>query len=287
VLGMLYYKGNTCCITQRVKGELNVSMANCHKKNFILFNEPSEHEKIITAQMKDLTDGKEINARTLYSTRTKTKIQAVNFMMANNLPLLDSTDGGVLRRIIVIKFNTLFKDLDKFKSEGRVKGLNDDGKYYYLANTYFKSAEFIERVKLPMMNLLIKQFRSFKKNNFDIGELPQAVKNEIDEYINKSSEFLSWFKQDFKKTNNKNDILKLREVYKETYTESYLYDNLNKKDKRQQTSKWFIEKIKNDVYLQKDYRKEITIEGKHYRNVLIGYKKVEIEDDDLSDLEFE
>lgn len=287
VLGDLYYEGNTNCITTLPKGDLNVAMANCHKKNMIIFNEPSDKLKIITSEVKKLTGCKNINCRTLYSTKTETKLNCTIFMLANDLPLLDKVDEAMERRLIVIKFNTLFKEKSKLIDLEVKEGLNDDGNYYYEANPYFKSNDFIEKVKLPMMNLLLKYFKTFKNDNYLIEKIPQSVKNENKKYMTESSDFISWFNSEFVKTDNNDEVLKLGDVYVENYKPSYLYENLTKQQKRTYTRSWFIDHIKKNIYLKRNFYDRKNINGKYYRNVLVGYKKIENEDDEYDDLEFE
>lgn len=280
-----YYKGNINTITTKCKSDLNVGLANCHKRNMVLFNEPADDVKIITSQVKDITGGKSINARGLYQSNTDTKITATMFLCSNELPLLDTVDDAMERRLIVIGFNTLFKEQDWLNEHDIKEGLDDNGMYYYLANKYFQSDEFIELVKLPMMNLLIQNFKIYKDNNFSLGVIPQEIKDNNKKYMVSSDNFIGWFNSEYEITNeidkNTNNIcnLKLKDLYQD-YKLSYLYENLTKQDKRTNNYKWFCEHISKNIYLRK-YYKEILYQNKTtYRNVLINYKKTEKNEND-------
>tara|TARA_R110000868_G_C10948842_1_gene767662 strand:- start:235 stop:2643 length:2409 start_codon:yes stop_codon:yes gene_type:complete len=277
-----YYKGNINTITTKCKSDLNVGLANCHKRNMVLFNEPAIDVKIITSQVKDITGGKSINARGLYQSNTNTKITATMLLCSNELPLLDTVDDAMERRLIVIGFNTLFKEQDYLDEHDIKEGLDADGRYYYLANKYFQSDEFIELVKLPMMNLLIQNFKIYKDNNYSLGVISQEIKDNNKKYMVSSDTFISWFNSEYEITNeidlNTNYIckLKLKDLYQD-YQESYLYENLTKQDKRTNNYKWFCEHISKNIYLRKYYKENIidNVKQTRYRNVLINYKKIE------------
>lgn len=279
-----YYKGNVNSITKKSNCGPNQELASCHKRNMILFNEPDTGEKVITSTVKDMSGGKAINARGVYCSNTNTKLTCSIFMLSNELPLLDKVDKAMERRLVVFNFNTLFsmqEDLTKYKIK---EGKNDDGHYYYLANPYFQNMEFIEKVKLPMMNLLIQSFQKFQNNKYVLTEAPQSIKENNKKYLSSSDNFISWFNYDYKFVNDSTKTITLKDLYAD-YKCSYLYENLTKQDKRKNNYNWFSELIKNNIYLRHYYKEHNNT--KTLRRHLFSYKKIERnkDDEDVDDVE--
>jgi hypothetical protein len=109
-------------------------------------------------------------------------------------------------------------------------------------------------------------------------------------YISESDPFTSWFNSVYEKSDNLNDILKIKDIFN-TYTESYLYENLNKNDKRKMNLTKFRENLNKHPLLKLFCHNRKQINGREYRNILISYKVKDLEDDDdddnLNNLEFE
>ncbi len=285
-----YYKGNICTITKKANNGVNQELANCHKRNMVLFNEPDCGDKVITSTVKDMSGGKNINARGIYCNNTNTKLTCSIFMLSNELPLLDKVDKAMERRLIVFKFKTLFskqEDLDKYKIK---EGKNEDGHHYYLADPYFSSLDFIEKVKLSMMNLLIQSFQKFQNNKYILTKSPKSIEDNNKQYLSSSDNFISWFNSEYKFTNDETNTIKLKDIYND-YKDSYLYENLTKQDKRVNNYNWFSELIKNNIYLRHYFKENNST--KTLRRHLFSYKKIKInvdgededENEDISDYE--
>ena len=61
---------------------------------------------------------------------------------------------------------------------------------------------------------------------------------------------LNWFEDNYEKTNNNKDTIKLKIIY-ENFKSSDYFNNLNKLQKRQNNYKNFIEKLKSNMFLKK------------------------------------
>jgi phage/plasmid-associated DNA primase len=225
-----------------------------------------------------MTGGKCINARGLYETNTNTVLTGTIFMCSNELPKLDVVDDAIYRRLIVFNFKTLFKEEADLKKYNLKEGINEDGNAYYIADSYFKSTEFIQTIKLPMMNLLIQHFKKFKIDGYNIKNIPQSILANNKKYMDTSDNFISWFNSIYEKTDNKEEIIKLKDVYK-NYQFSYLYENLTKQAKRNNNYNWFIESINNNIELRYYYK----LKTSKFRNILTNYKIKEIDNDEIND----
>lgn len=110
-------------------------------------------------------------------------------------------------------------------------------------------------------------------------------------YISESDPFTSWFNSEYEKSDNINDILKIKDIFN-NYADSYLYENLNKNDKRKMNLTKFIENLNKHPLLKLFCHNRKKINGRDYRNILNSFKIKETEDEDedddnLNNLEFE
>lgn len=280
VLGTYYYLGNTGCITNIIKEGVNVALANLENKRFVVFNEPSEKETIKISTVKQLSGVNRINTRGLYSSKTDIAICPSMFLMCNDIPKLDTVDEAIKERLVIISFNSLFREADYFVENDVEVGKND----IFLADDSVKDKNFISKMKMPFMNILLDYFKILKNNGFKLGTLPDSIKNENKKYLINSDEFTSWLNSCYIKTNDKNDILKLKDIYK-NYKQSDLYDNLNKNIKRETNFDYLKEKIKKNPNLRILYHERKQINGKDYRNILTNYKINTDNDEDYDDLD--
>lgn len=95
-----------------------------------------------------------------------------------------------------------------------------------------------------------------------------------------SDPFTSWFDSEWQRSDDKKDYISLKDVF-EIYKRSYLYENLNKADKRSQNYKWFISLINTHHTLKLFYKEVLKLPtNSKARNVLIGYKLKEEDNED-------
>lgn len=127
VLGPYYYQCNSTAITQKIKGDQNVSIANFDKKRIVITSEPEADDTIKTAMIKALTGSDEIAMRSLYSTETKVNLNQSLFMLCNEKPALDKSEQAMLERLTVIPFRSTFKS-DAFMKEHNIS----EGENYIL-----------------------------------------------------------------------------------------------------------------------------------------------------------
>lgn len=94
-------------------GNANPELIVLRGKRYMYTGEPDIAEKIKTAVVKPLTGGDPINVRGLYGDQESIKIMGRISLACNDLPLLDSTDPGALRRLAVIPHVAKFVDSDQ------------------------------------------------------------------------------------------------------------------------------------------------------------------------------
>lgn len=272
----LYYKGNNSVLTQEVKGDLCVGIASMHNKRVITYEEPSANRKIITNMMKELTGGDVMAYRGLYSSKTKVGMRATHIMMCNKKPLLDQIDEAVNRRLTIIPFESQFRTRDhiqQFIPEGTPN--------VFVAKDGVEDGDFLEKIKLPFLHILLRYYQVFKNNGYQITNVPAKCQALVKEYMTASDEFTTWFNDAYEFTNNDDDFVKMVEVYHK-YKDSELYQNLDKKTRRLKGSKKAITTdIKDNPTLKMYFRERMQTNRIVADNVMIRYKeRVADEDED-------
>ena len=96
--------------------------------------------------------------------------------------------------------------------------------------------------------------------------VPDEIIKRNREYLAKSDEFLNWFDDNYEKTQDKKDNIKLKIIYENFKTSEY-FNNLNKVQKRQNNYKNFVEKMQGNMFLKK-----YVTENKDKVNIIINYK---------------
>lgn len=271
VMGPYYYSCNPTALTQKIKSDQNVSIANFDKKRVVITSEPDADETIKTSMVKCLTGSDETAMRTLYSNKTKVNLNETLFMLCNEKPALDRSEQAMLDRLIVIPFRCTFKPTQFMQENGLVEGEN----YVYTANENIKSDAYLEQMKLPTFNYLLPYYRKFRKDGYLIQSIPDSIKQLNESYMEESDEFMNWFNSEYERTTSKDDILKLADVF-QNYCNSDFYVNLTKKEKRANNKNKFIEKVSTNISLRIFYKEKYQpfINGKQLclRNCLTNYQ---------------
>lgn len=271
VMGPYYYSCNPTALTQKIKSDQNVSIANFDKKRIVITSEPDADETIKTSMVKCLTGSDETAMRTLYSNKTKVNLNETLFMLCNEKPALDRSEQAMLDRLIVIPFRCTFKPAQFMQENGLVEGEN----YVYTANEHIKSDIYLDQMKLPTFNYLLSYYRKFRKDGYLIQHIPDSIKKLNESYMEESDEFMNWFNSEYVRTTSKDDIIKLKDIF-QNYCNSDFYVNLTKKEKRANNKNKFIERISTNISLRIFYkaRHQPYIDGKQLNlsNILTNYQ---------------
>jgi hypothetical protein len=124
------------------------------------------------------------------------------------------------------------------------------------------------------MKILFDQYKIYKKNNY-IFNVPQSIKERTQLYLELSCNIVQWFKDNYELTNNKNDTIKIKDLF-EDFTNSEYYTNLSKNEKRKYNKSYFIEYIQNNIFFRKYYIEKST----YLRNFIREWKKKDNEEND-------
>jgi len=130
-------------------------------KRYVAYPEVNNQFQLDSNAIKVLTGNENISGRNLYGNESKFKIQARQSIGVNDIPALSQIDGGIVRRLRLIKFETVFC-ITPIKP-------------------YEKLIVNFDKIELrnSMINLLLESYPEFVNNYF----IPECVKTYTDEYL--------------------------------------------------------------------------------------------------------
>jgi len=103
--------------------------------------------------------------------------------------------------------------------------------------------------------------------------VPQSIKNRTQLYLELSCNIVQWFKENYKLTNEKNDTIKIKDLF-DDFTHSDYHSNMNRHEKRKYNKSYFTDYIQSNIFFRKYY-----IEKSQYlRNYIREWKKKDYED---------
>ncbi len=161
MMGTYAQKLNTEAIFQ---GNKNTNLSETQKARlpgmrFITFGEIPENRRLDESLLKDLSGGEEINGRKLFNEDVNFRPQASYWLSGNHFPIIQGTDEGIWRRILVIPF-------DYQVPENKKKNFSD------LLNQF--------RPEFPgILNLALEAYKSYQKDGL---EIPEYVKDVLYKY---------------------------------------------------------------------------------------------------------
>lgn len=97
------------------------------------------------------------------------------------------------------------------------------------------------------------------------------------EYLQDSDRFLTYFTEEYERNNDRKSFIELSDTYN-CFKNSEFYNSLTRKDKMQWTKKYYIQNIKENILLRKDFcERHFYIDDEKQkqqpRNVLLSWKK--------------
>ena len=122
-------------------------------------------------------------------------------------------------------------------------------KHIYLVNNNYQTHEFQEKHKFAFGKILMESYKEYKQNDF-VFDIPNSIEERTWQYLALSSDIYQWFIDNYTKTNNKNDVLNLKIIYRE-FVESEFFRNLTKPEKRKYTENYFKEYFIQCPFLEK------------------------------------
>ena len=153
-------------------------LENIKNARFVYMSEPEKSDLIYVGKLKQMTGGDKMTTRALFKGTTQFKPQFKIVLMCNDLPQLGGNDGGIWRRIEVVKYLAKFTDNEK--------SVNPD-RYQYLADNQLTTK--LEQWKLIFIIKLLEKYLLYNKE----GTCPpEEVKEETKLYKTSNDLIANW-----------------------------------------------------------------------------------------------
>ena len=151
----------------------------------------------------------------------------------------------------------------------------------FIGNTFFKSEEFKIKYRQALIIMLFQKFKGFVDNSFNLHAPPLESREACSDYLSLSDDIFDWFSNTYEKTDDGVSFLYFSDVF-EMFTSSNYYQNLSKKENRENNIKRFNNKIEKCVFLTKNIKDTDTTYNKirHRKPYIIGYKLPEENEED-------
>jgi len=207
-------------------------------RRFVSFAEPEYGDTLKTGIIKAFSGGDTIIARELYKAPISFKLQASMFMCCNDLPNVNSIDGGTFRRLRVIEFKSRFCDTpiktNEFKIDPTIKHKIKNWRPYFMSILihYFQlyqeevkikgKIEEPEEVKIATSKYKADNDRFNEYITECLVEIPDGFENIKTIYNN----FMRWWAENYSNTRTP-DIKELRKSLKIKFGEEIEKYNSN------------------------------------------------------------
>ena len=231
---------------------------------FVYMSEPEKTDLIYVGKLKQMTGGDKLTSRGLYKGTTQFKPQFKMALMCNDLPQLGGNDGGIWRRIEVVKYISKFTDNPKHV---------DHKRYQYLADNQLTAK--LEKWNLLFILKLLKYYVSYDKE----GTCPpEEVKKETKQYQTSNDLFANWFEENIEETDELTPLDELNEDWDNYCDEIGISSKqrLEKKDFKSELCKQ-QEKTEYGIVLGPNAKKP-GVNGTN-RKPLFNFKVIEVEDE--------
>ena len=298
-LGTFAYVGNNAVLLQPIKDGGNPAIANMDKKRFINFREPDEKKSFNLNTIKELTGGKGITARKLYSNDDSVSLVATFFVECNKKPTMTGDLGAsIQRRLRDIPFEATYTTDPMLLSQA------EELNYIYPANAYYKSLAFQREFKYAMFGYLIHYCKKWEQETgknvceklYECGEVSDRTKK----YIQDNDMVYNVLKQHYVlDMENPQSFMKIREFWY-WFKDSEFYKTLSKYEQNKQyAERNVLEHIKSSTSTRAYYKSRWATKDElgqvhNYKNVLKFWRpktqeeifKEQEEDGDLEEMEF-
>lgn len=256
---------NNSILFEKRKTGCNPEFANLDKKRYVVFRELPAKCKFENSIVKEITGGGNICARGLYESQTTKELHLTCVVECNKKPIFaEEPQRADMERIVDILFKSNYTEKEEEVDE-------ENG--IYRGNPLYKDKDFQNEHKYALLKIIFEVYKEYSKNNYKLI-IPKSIKDRSMQYLEMSSDILGWVNDNYVKTDNKNDFVKLKDMWKE-FTIGNYYENLPRAEKRKYTEKYFVEQIKENIFLKKYYYEQKKINNVNHRNILFNHTKNE------------
>jgi P4 family phage/plasmid primase-like protien len=164
-------------------------------KRLFTFQEPEHDDKLRTGILKQFTGGDTIIARELFKAPVTFKLQGTMLMCCNDLPVVNSVDGGTFRRLRVVEFKSRFCENPTKENEHKID-----------PSVKFKIKEW----RPYFMSILIHWYNRYLYEGMDE---PDEVKKATTKYKVDNDKFNEFFDQCLEESQDSGAFELIKNIY--------------------------------------------------------------------------
>jgi len=261
-LGSYGLIANSAILFETNKTGSNPEKNNIDKKRFIIFREPPEKSKFENSVIKELTGGGSFSARGHHESNTEKKLYGTIIVECNKKPLFseEPTQADILRLIDIYFRSSFVEDEETL----------DEKNYIFKGNKLYKNNEFQTKHKYALLKIVFEKYKKYKENIYKFV-IPESIKQRTQLYLELSCNILTWFKDNYNKTEDKDNIIKLKNLFSD-FKKSDYYFNLSKIDKRKYNYSFFDNYFSTNIFFKNYY---FFGDNNNYPNHIIYHIKKE------------
>lgn len=261
--------GNNSILFETNKTGSNPEKANIHKKRLVIFREPPEKNKFSNSIVKELIGGGMFSARGHYEKETQKELNLTMIVECNKKPLFaKEPTNAEARRIIEVNFQSTFITN---------KDIIDPQKHVFFADIFYKETVFQEKHKFALIHILLNEYKKYKQNGF-VLTMPQSVAERTQTYLELSCNLVTWFKQNYEFTGNKQDICRSTELY-HNLSQSDYFCQLTKHEKQKYNKSYLKNYIETNIF----FRKYFVEKTSYARNFISEWKLIKHDKNECDD----
>jgi len=256
-LGNYAMIGSNSILCENKKTGSNPELANLHMKRMVVFREPPEKNKFQNSIIKELTGDSVLSCRGLYESNTKKTLCLTMIVECNKKPILAEkpTDADI-RRIVDVLFPSKFTEMEDKIDNIKVFPINEEIKKTYWQNKH----------RYAILNILMNYYS--KKI-----EIPSGILERTNQYIEDCCDITKWFNENYEKTEDKNDIIKVKDIHLD-FLYSEVYTNMSKHERKDYNKNYFTKFFSSHKIYNKFYINRTAIN----RNSLHSYRRFSSDD---------
>jgi len=208
--------GDYCCtapvslITGRRTGSSEATPELCHLegKLVVFLQEPNAGEKLKTGRIKEFTGNDKVCVRALYENQRDIDIRCKLVHVCNFPTAASNADAAFKRRVVVIKFTSMFVD----KKEYRQHKIN--GTLNATKSNIFRIDENVDKSLRNLgdvfLGMLIEEYKVFR----EVGlQIPEIVDKSTQEFLTYNNLPLKYIRKNLIKSNNPSVQLTSSDIY--------------------------------------------------------------------------
>jgi len=269
-LGEYICKLNNSVLSDSIKTGGNPEIAKINKKRGIIIQEPNKRLKLNIATIKELTGGcSNIKARKLYSNNDDVINLGTYFVESNDYLTFDGEfKNDMFRRINNIMFKSTYV-IDKSLTDE----ITEEENHIFLANSEYENIEWVEKMKMPLMKILLNYFQEFKDDKF-IVKRPETILSNNKRYMETSTSFDKLVNDRIEISTDKTDFIRIIDLYNNNQHRFNKECNITVKSD-------IIEIFKKHPVYGSFYKEK----NNRYSHILKGYKLIDDDDDKKDEID--